>query len=73
MSAMAGLTWRPERGHRGQQQIADAVTVHASTTPATNTQMPQSSVNLGETPSETVEAVSGRLKSVNFNQKGILA
>lgn len=30
-----GLTWRPERGHRGEQQITDAVTVHASTTPET--------------------------------------
>lgn len=28
-----GPTWRPEGRHRGQEQITDAVTVHASTTP----------------------------------------
>lgn len=32
---LVGLTWRPEGGHRGQQQITDAVTVHASATPET--------------------------------------
>lgn len=32
---LVGLTWRPESGHRGQQQITDAVTVHASATPET--------------------------------------
>lgn len=32
---LVGLTWRPESGHRGQQQIADAVAVHASATPET--------------------------------------
>lgn len=35
ISMMVGLTWRPECGHRGQEQITDAVTVHASTTPET--------------------------------------
>jgi len=35
MSLMVGLTWRPECGHRGEQQITDAVTVHTCTTPAT--------------------------------------
>lgn len=29
------LTWRPQGGHRGEQQITDAVTVHAATPPKT--------------------------------------
>lgn len=35
MSVKVGLTWSPQRGHRGEQQITDAVTVHTSTTPET--------------------------------------
>lgn len=35
ITLMTVPTWRPEGGHRGEQQITDAVTVHASTKPGT--------------------------------------
>lgn len=79
---VVGLTWRPESGHRGQQQITDAVTVHASATPETQhtdatvlskTPMTASQKSLHSTVPMNWFQEESKVETVNFNKKGIIA
>lgn len=76
---LVGLTWRPEGGHRGQQQITDAVTVHASATPETRhadgaelRKGPITALQISIPSTASIEwfQEEPQLEAVNFNKKG---